>query len=502
MVTSVHGLIARDYRRLSDKGGNSVDDQGAENRTAAAEQGWTLAEPPYVDDGFSASRYARKRRTGFDQLVADLQTGPTGRESDFGADVLMLWESSRGSRRVGEWVSFIELLEDKGVRIWVTTHERLYDPANGRDRKQLIDDATDSEYESYKTHRRVSRTAPREAARGRPYGGAPYGLRPVYDPANGKLLTWTEDETRSHVIRALFDLLEKGQTPADVQREFLARGYLNASGNPFGREQLRQMAVRHAYAGLRYYKGTVYKGVWDGLVPEEQFWTVYRRLTAPERLFPGGKLRHVVTAALWCGRCDTERLTTRYRTGKRDAYICKTCNINVGKDDIDALLIGTADAPGVLLEYVARPDVYGTLRAPAADSAEIRRLRVDLARARGERDELRGATGATLAEVRVLANSLSAKESEVLRLEVRERELTVPPEVLSIVKPGQDVWASWDAAPIRAKRLVAQMFLSPQYLGRPCVMPSRGLGYRPSAEERIEWRVTPPGESSPPARRP
>ncbi|NJP75683.1 hypothetical protein HCJ99_33950, partial [Streptomyces sp. C1-2] len=51
MVTSVHGLIAREYRRLSDKGGRSVDDQGAENRTAADEQGWALGEP-YVDDGF------------------------------------------------------------------------------------------------------------------------------------------------------------------------------------------------------------------------------------------------------------------------------------------------------------------------------------------------------------------------------------------------------------------------------------------------------------------
>ena len=114
-------LRAREYRRLSDaKGGTSIDDQGVDNGEAADENDWDLGEP-YVDEGLSASRYARRRRDDFDQLVSDLQSGPTGRESRFGADILMLWESSRGSRRVGEWVSFIELCEEKGVRIWVSS---------------------------------------------------------------------------------------------------------------------------------------------------------------------------------------------------------------------------------------------------------------------------------------------------------------------------------------------------------------------------------------------
>lgn len=116
------GLKAREYRRLSDrKGGKSLDDQGRDNELAADEQEWTLGDP-YIDDGRSASRYARRRRDDFDRLVADLASGATGRQSAFGADILMLWESSRGSRQVGEWVSFIELCEQRAVRIWVTTH--------------------------------------------------------------------------------------------------------------------------------------------------------------------------------------------------------------------------------------------------------------------------------------------------------------------------------------------------------------------------------------------
>ncbi|MFP3987090.1 recombinase family protein [Streptomyces sp. E11-3] len=103
------GIVAREYRRLSDaKGGTSLERQGADNRSTAAEYGWTLGQP-YSDNGLSASRYARKTRDDFERLVADLLNG------DFGADVLMLWESSRGSRQVGEWVSFIELCEEKQV---------------------------------------------------------------------------------------------------------------------------------------------------------------------------------------------------------------------------------------------------------------------------------------------------------------------------------------------------------------------------------------------------
>jgi DNA invertase Pin-like site-specific DNA recombinase/predicted RNA-binding Zn-ribbon protein involved in translation (DUF1610 family) len=498
------GLVAREYRRLSDrKGGRSVEDQGQDNRLAADEQEWTLGEP-YIDDGRSASRYARRRRDDFDRMVADLRSGPSGIDSAFAAHVLMLWESSRGSRQVGEWVDFIELCEQKSVRIWVTTHERLYDPANGRDRKALIDDAVDSEYESYKTHRRLVRTAPKEAERGRPYGKAPYGLRPVYDPKTGKLLTWEADpapageETavgRDQAVRELFEILTAGNTPADAQRAFAERGYRNASGRPFQREQLRAMALRHAYAGLRYYKGTAYKGVWDGLVSEPTFWTVHGMLSASDRATsPGGELLHAVTAVLTCGRCG-KLMAPRYETGRPDAYRCSACGLKIQMEGVDELLIGTREEPGVLLAYLARPDIYEQLRTPDTNDPALRQLQAELARARAERDELAAAAGETLAEVRLLASSLTRKEAQVRELEAREREILLPAAVLAMVQPGRDVWDSWAAAPMRSRRMVARLILGPGYLGRPCVKPStHGGRNQPAAADRIQWRHDVPSE--------
>ncbi|HEX2297580.1 MAG TPA: recombinase family protein, partial [Pseudonocardiaceae bacterium] len=120
----------------------SLAEQHADHQRTASEHGWILGPDSYRDASISASRYSRKARDGFDRLIADLDA------DRFGAQMLMLWESSRGSRRVGEWVNMLDLCEQRGIRIHVFTHNRNYDPANGRDCRSLLEDAVDSEYES------------------------------------------------------------------------------------------------------------------------------------------------------------------------------------------------------------------------------------------------------------------------------------------------------------------------------------------------------------------
>lgn len=165
MVISAN-TSAREYLRVSvDRSGRqrSTQEQHVDNERAASELGWVLGGP-YVDCG-SASRYARTARADFGALLDDLRIGR------FGAEVLVLWESSRGSRRVGEWVELIELCEQRAVRIFVTTHQRVYDPGNPRDRRSLLEDAVDSEYESGKASSRIRRAAAANAAAGPRTGG-------------------------------------------------------------------------------------------------------------------------------------------------------------------------------------------------------------------------------------------------------------------------------------------------------------------------------------------
>ena len=94
------GWSAREYLRVSlDRSGRarSVDEQHADHVRVAGERGWTLVAESYRDESVSASRYSRKARGGFDALIEDLE------RDRFGGQVLMIWESGRGSRRVGDW---------------------------------------------------------------------------------------------------------------------------------------------------------------------------------------------------------------------------------------------------------------------------------------------------------------------------------------------------------------------------------------------------------------
>ena len=59
--------------------------------------------------------------------------------------------------RKAEGFNVTDACEAAGVVIYVTSHTRSYDPAVGRDRRNLQEDAVDSEYESSKTSDRVRR---------------------------------------------------------------------------------------------------------------------------------------------------------------------------------------------------------------------------------------------------------------------------------------------------------------------------------------------------------
>ena len=92
----------------------------------------------------------------------------------------------RGSRKVGEWVELIESCEKAGVKIAVTTHGRCYALSNPRDRRSLLEDAVDSEYESAKSSKRIKRDAAAAAVDGMPHGRIPFGYRRIYDPVTRK----------------------------------------------------------------------------------------------------------------------------------------------------------------------------------------------------------------------------------------------------------------------------------------------------------------------------
>lgn len=478
----------REYDRLSnDRGGTSIARQRRENRAAQVEHGWS-AGAPYSDDDRSASPYRRKEREDFERLLSDLEAG------SFDARILQAYETSRLTRETAETVRLIQVCRAAQVKIYITQEERLYNLDNARDRKHLKDSANDDEYSSDQTSKRTGDTAALEAEKGRPYGFAPYGYKALYDNKTGRLITWIADdalagyvrtESKAQVIYQLFKRLEEGHSLRRVARHFEACGYLNKSGNPFSAEQLRNMAIRPVYCGIRVHKGQEHQGVWEGLVTEELFRKVQRMLTDPSRQkYRSGKAKHEFTGVLTCGKCLKQQMKVRrVHTSGNPKYQCLNSCVSMLKDDVDEILTAK------LIEYLSREDVYNALTARMGDDADVLKVRTALAVARADKQEMDKEVPKTLAETRVLARAIDGLETDIAALEAQERALTLPPALASLLGARGSIREAWFKAPIEACREIVRHVMVPDLLGQPIITGvSIGQRYTPPGE-RLQWEV-------------
>lgn len=485
---------AREYLRVSaDASGRmeSPEQQHETNARHAAQNGWTLGEPYAETCAVSASRYSTKARAAFDRLTADLAAGR------FGADVLILWESSRGSRRVGEWVGLVEKCEAAGVAVYVTTHGRAYDPANARDRRALLEDAVDSEYESAKISARTSRAAAAAASAGKPHGRAPYGYRRVYDPVTRRLVAQEPDPAEAAVVRELFARLAKGESFKGIARDWRERGLLTrGSGKfpprPFSPEHLRSMALNVAYGGKRVHQpvtgprrhgsldGAV-DGTWPALVPAATFYAVQALLKDPARRSSRpGKGVHELSMIALCGDCGGA-LSVTYRRGPRN-YACrdKSC-VSIPADALDAY------AADVMCAYLDRDDNAAQLAIAPEDAPELDAVRGELEAARAELADWQQRARRR----EVSAASFAAIEPGLLDairdLGQRERQLSAPPALAGFLDGAASARARWNAADTATRRRVAKLLCAPQYLGYLKVGKSPVPGHSVPVEQRVTW---------------
>lgn len=485
-------LTGREYRRVSiDRSGRSrsPQEQGDDNARMAATYRVSLGVP-YEDRDRSASRYATRVREDFDQLIVDLRTG------QFGADVLVLWESSRGSRKVAEWVELIELLEQRGVKILVTTHNRMYDPGNPRDRRSLLEDAVDSEYESAKTSLRVRRDTAAAAGKGRPHGRPPFGYRRRYDPVTGVLAEQEIHPDEAPLVRELFDRLLKGHSLYAIAKDWHERGVRTRSGTVFLAPQLRNMALNEAYAGVRVHAagrrggniapaGAVRtEATWPALVSRAVFLSVRRLLMAPERkVSKPGRGVHLLSMIATCHVCGSVLHVQYYRGVPHYRCKAKGC-CGAPEAALDAFV------ERKIVEFLARLD-HTQFQEEDADNGELAAVRADLNEAHDLLDELAGEVAAKRMTARLAGQVERETLEKIEALEQRERELSTPDVLRGLIAPGADVAVRWKGAPMSTRRMVARIVLSPDWLGQVRVAPNgRGRRVVPVDQRVLFWRAS------------
>lgn len=304
-------VTAWDYLRVSlDESGvkRSNTEQHTENVEVITRKRWKLAET--FEDVGSASKYARKRRPGFDELVARLKDphAPV-------ADVLVLWEPSRGSREVDVWFAFLKLCQRRGVRIFVTTLRRLFLPWISSDWGDLMRLAVKAAEESMQIAERVGRSTKADAKSGH----VPGGRRAFGYEATGGVI----NEVEAAVVRECVRRVLAGETVRSIAADLNRRGIKTTAGNSWHPGPLRNMISGTRIAAIRTHNGVVVaKGTWPAIIDEDTHRRVLATLSARTPVGRRGRTPWLLTGLLRCDRCERPLVSNTDIGGTR-RYACR-----------------------------------------------------------------------------------------------------------------------------------------------------------------------------------
>jgi site-specific DNA recombinase len=320
----VKGLTAAPYSRVSKAGkgreGRSTGQQDQENLATCDRYGWPVLRV-FSDDDRSASKYARKDREDWQELVTAVTAGH--------ARVIVVWEPSRATRDRQVWAALAYVCEEKHV--YICASGTVYDPTDPDDMFQLDLYFALSTRESGVTRKRIMRDIRLNAAAGRPHGKLTYGYRREYDVSLGgekKYLRQVPHSGTASVVRRIFRLYLNGRGCTTIAK------LLNGEGVPAPRgaaewraSTVRRILVCQTYIGNRTLNGeVVVEGAWKALIEPGEFWRVQAKLNDPDSgrvAYDGTRAKTVLSGIPLCVPCGNgNRL---YQT-PRGIIQCPACS--------------------------------------------------------------------------------------------------------------------------------------------------------------------------------
>lgn len=436
------------YRRCSKDRNDqaSVSEQEELGLARCDAEGWEARL--YLDNDLSASRYATKDRDDWPRLLADLRAGQLA--------VVWLWESSRGDRKLYEWIGFLELCREHGVRIYVETHEQLYNLRNHRHMKTLADEGVHNAYASDETSLRVQRDLAAAARKGLPHGPADYGYIRRYDPVTRAYITQEPDPETGPVAAGIITRAARNDPVSAIARDLTDRGIPAPKGGAkWSRQTVREIALNPEYTGCRRLKdGTFAPGWVDGtfttswvpVIDIETHMAAVKVLNDPARIRQRpGRQERLLSYLAACGPCG-EPLAGGKDYAGRPQYRCRVNGcIHVGMEWLDELVTLA------VLDALADPSAAALYRG---DDDEAGRHRADAARLRAELDEWAAAD--------ITPRAYQIREATLLpRIRNAERAADAAdvPLVLRELLTAGNLRAGWDHLEVAARRAIIRALM-------------------------------------------
>lgn len=457
-------------RKSSADGGKSVAQQDDECSDGILEHGWEVGRR-FTDDNRSASRYARQGRPDYEALVAHIASGQ--------CEALALWEAARGGRREVNYFQLLELCRERGTKIYIFTHDRLYDLSRRADWRALAQEVIDSADLSAKISEGAQRGKRALARAGRPAGKLLYGYRREYDPATGAYVRQVEHPGQAPIVRRMAKRLIETHSCRRVAIELNEDNVPRLGGDTrwTGRDVHRYLS-NPAYVQRRVHRGQRMDGLadWPAILDMDTWTRCQAILRNPARNTRegGSELRWWLVGALTCGREGCGGQFRSHHGGRGNRYQCRECGrVAVKAEDLEKFI------GAVVVERMGRPDAVRAFQ-PREDGSGLAAAEARVRVIEGELAEWRALAVAR----KVSAASFAEVEAGLLpQLDAARQEArTLAAPALPAELEGVDVAASWDDLSPILKRTVARWLMD------ITIMPTGGGGkFRPERVE-ISWK--------------
>lgn len=449
---ALYARISQDDRKGSDLEGSGVDNQAAVCRAKAADMGFTVTHEPSDND---ISGYTRKRRPGFEQLLALM----TNRE----IDAVIVWHTDRLYRNGFELENYIQVSNANDIPTYAVVSGPLdLTTADGRMQARVVG-AVNIHHSEHKSEQ-VKLARASNIAKGKRLGGGarPFGF--TRTPQHKRPAIYTLNEPEAELVeKAIHDLLPDPprRTLYGIVKEWNAAGHRTVGGLRWNTVLLRSCLMRPSNGGLQYWTdadGIEHESEIDGprIVEPDVMRAFLRRMTDPKRRSsPTWEPRHLLSGIARCDKCASpmRAASTAKNSGKHFKVLRCTgvgCWTTISEPVADAVVIdrlvrwyawaqpeSMRVASGVESQIVA---IRTRLDAIDDEQTELLRLRksfpiehieAEAATLNAERDKLKATLGALLmadaelalvelAQQALIIEGSSVRESPEHRAKLRE----------------------------------------------------------------------------------
>ena len=344
-----------------------VDRQRVDTDRLALDRGWTLVER-IIDNERSASRYAKKAREGWAQIMGMIDR----RE----VDALVAYDLDRLTRQPKELERLIDAAEN-GLR--VVTASGMLDLATDGGRLVARMLCNVAAHEADRVRSRQTTKLRHDAENGKPHWvRRPFGYT-MKDPLDPLSATGNVVEAERVWVRRMYEWCVEGDNPTRIARRLNDAGVLQATGVPWSGTGVRTLILSPRNIAMRSHNGKVVgPAQWAPLVSVELYEAACLALAARSGAGLNTGKRSLFSGFLKCAKCGGK--LRRNNAKAKAAWICyKDTNRGTG---CATIAIKAAPVDAFVLELVLLrigATQQATVTANPSGVARVDELQHDLA---------------------------------------------------------------------------------------------------------------------------